>query len=52
MTEEQKPKKRKMDNLYTLIIAALYEMINQVPEIYDLGFDDVMSHIEQHEHGC
>lgn len=49
---ETKPKKREMDELYTLVIAALHNMIKQVTEIYDLDFDTVIVHIEQEEHGC
>ena len=49
---EAKPKKREMDELYTLLIAALHNMMKQVTEIYDLDFSTVVVHLEQVEHGC
>jgi len=48
----EKPKKRVQDEIYEIIISALHRRILQVTEIYDLGFDDVMSHIESVQHGC
>ena len=47
-----KPKKREQDELYSVLIVALHKTIVQVTEIYDLCFDDVMSHIESQQHGC
>jgi len=51
-TNEEKPKKRETDELYTLVIAALYNMIIQVTEVYNMGFDEVQGNIEQLHHGC
>lgn len=48
---ETKPKKREMDELYTLVIAALHNMLKQVVEIYDIDFSTVICHLEQEEHG-
>ena len=48
----EKPKKRKMDDLYPAIIRTLHKMVVQVTEIYDLCFGDVIAHIESEEHGC
>jgi len=52
MTETPKNKKREQDDLYSVVIIALHRTVKQVTEIYDLCFDDVMSHIESAEHGC
>ena len=49
---EEKPKKREIDELYTVMIVALYNLIVQVTEIYDMQFDDVQGNIEQQHHGC
>ncbi len=48
----EKPKKREVDELYSLLIAALYNMNIQVTEVYDMQFDDVQGNIEQLHHGC
>jgi len=47
-----KPKKREMDELYTLVIAALHNMLKQVTEIYDIDYGTVIVHLEQQEDGC
>ena len=49
---EKKEKRREMDELYTLVIAALHNMLKQVTEIYDVDFSTVICHLEQQEHGC
>lgn len=49
---KEKPKKREYDELYSVLVKALYKTIVQVTEIYNMAFDDVCAHIEQEHHGC
>ena len=48
----EKPKKLEPDELYSIVINAIYRIIKQVIVIYDMGFDDVQANIEQLHHGC
>ena len=48
----EKLKKLEPDELYSIIINAIYRIIKQVTTIYDMGFDDVQGNIEQLHHGC
>ena len=48
----EKPKKRQQDEVYSILIISLHRTVKQITEIYNLCFDDVITHIESQEHGC